>query len=226
MLRNIVRKELILNRKTLVFTALPYLAWFGFLLSEQRIPAGEYLVMSAVMAVFYQVVLFVREDKLKTAALTCSLPVTRRSVVRARHRMACALCVFWVGAAILVAVVLPWTAFPLERVIAPTTVGVALSIALLGTAILFPLVVRLGLVGVMVVLGGLQVLGLGAFIVTDLVGPAMSMRAVFRWLTGSIRSLHGNLGHPGFALLWAAAVLAVLAMSCRASMWLYERRDL
>jgi ABC-type transport system involved in multi-copper enzyme maturation permease subunit len=226
MLRNIVRKELILNRNTLAFAAIPYAAWFAYVLREPKVRAGEYMVMSAVMAVYYQIVFVVREDKLKTAALTCSLPVTRQLVVRARYLMGCSLSALWIGAAILVALACPWTRVPLARLVAPNTLGVAVSIVLLGTAILFPLVVRLGLIGVIAFLGGMQVLGILAFLAVDLLGPATSIHAVFRFVTASIRALHVNLGHPGFALMWTLVMLAVIVGSYRLSVCLYGRRDL
>ncbi len=226
MLRNIVRKELILNRKTLAFTAIPYVGWFAYVLRQPDLTAGEYLVMSATMAVFYQVVLFVRDDKLKTAALTCSLPVTRTVVVRARYLVACSLSASWIGAAILLALACPWSHVPLARLVAPSSLGVAASIALLGTAILFPLVMRFGLIGVLAFLVGMQVLGIVAFLAVDLLGRASSVNAVLSFLTRSIRVLHANLGHPGFALMWTLMVLAIVAGSYGLSVWLYGRRDL
>jgi len=226
MLRNIVRKELILNRKALAGAAIPYIAWFAYVLREPDVTAGEYLVMSAAMAVFYQVALFVREGKLKTAALTCSLPVTRTVVVRARYLVACSLSASWIGAAILLALACPWSHVPLARLVAPNTLGVAVSIVLLGTAILFPLVVRFGLIGVLAFLVGMQVLGILAFLAVGLPGATASVNAVLSFVTGSIRALHANLGHPGFAAMWTFVVLAIVAGSYGLSVCLYGRRDL
>jgi hypothetical protein len=225
MLRNLVRKELILNRNTLLLTALPYVGWFAYLLREIRTGAGEYLVMSAVMAVFYQVVVFVREDKLKTAALTCSLPLTRARIVRSRYGIGASLVALWIAIAILLALVCPWSHLAADRVLAPKTLGVALSVGVLGTAILFPLVIRLGLIGVVAFLGVIQVFGLATFLVMDLFGATGATRAVFGSIEETVRALYRHLGDSGFAVTWAIALAIVTFASYRASVFLYERRD-
>jgi hypothetical protein len=94
------------------------------------------------------------------------------------------------------------------------------------TALLLPLALRFGLVGVVGFFAVLHVGGVGLFLLSSAFGVRAPMRAVFGGVESLIKNLYASLSAPGVAVLVVAAVAGAGWLSYRASVWLVARRDL
>ena len=154
MLRNALRKDLLLNARHL-WGILPWFLWVAYAMSEPdagRITAVGAAFIGALMAA----TIAAREDKLRTTATLASLPVSRRTLVEARYLVA-----YIVGAAtylvvVVMAAALPWSVQRAAELVEARTLLLTLTLASMAIALLMPVVIRYGLLGVMVFLGAFQ----------------------------------------------------------------------
>lgn len=224
MLRNALRKDLLLNARHL-WGILPWFIWVAYALSEpdaSRMTAFAAAFIGSLMAV----TIGAREDKLRTTATLASLPVSRRTLVQARF-VTC----YVVGAAsyLVVAamtVVLPWSVQRPAEVFELRTLLLTLTLASMAVALLMPVVLRFGLLGVLIFLGTFQVLGIVLFVALELFGARSAVHGIFGAIERGVIALHAGLGRPA-TILEAAAVVAVsIWLSFRLSVLLAARRDL
>jgi hypothetical protein len=224
-LRNLIRKDLILSRNAFLWTGLPFLVYFAVMASEPRVPIREYLVLSALLCALMPVSVFGREDKFKAAPLTCSLPVTRRAMVQARYALAGGCGVIGTAGALALAVLWPWGHFAPSDVLNLGTILFAVTAVVVIASLLMPWVFRFGLFGMIWFLVGLQVLGAVALVASTVMGLG-ALRPVFRSLGQLVADLHTRLGDPAIAVVVLLGLGALAAVSMRVSVFLSERRDL
>jgi len=223
MLRNALRKDLLLNARHL-WGILPWFLWVAYAMSEPdagRITAVGAAFIGALMAT----TMAAREDKLRTSATLASLPVSRRTLVEARYLVA-----YIVGAATYLVVVamaaaLPWSVQRAAELIELRTLLLTLTLASTAIALLMPVVIRYGLLGVMVFLGAFQVLGVAVMVAFEFFGSRSAV-GVFSVIERSIAALHQGLNQPVVILETAAVVALAIWLSFRLSVLLAERRDL
>ena len=223
MLRNALRKDLLLNARHL-WGILPWFLWVAYAMSEPdmgRMTAVGAAFIGALMAT----TMAAREDKLRTSATLASLPVSRRTLVEARYLVA-----YIVGAAtylivVLMAAVLPWSVQRAAELVELRTLLLTLTLASLAIALMMPLVTRFGLLGVIVFLGAFQVLGVTVMVAFEFFGSRSAV-GIFSVIERSIAALHRGLNQPVVILETAAVVAAATWLSFRLSVFLAERRDL
>ena len=223
MLRNALRKDLLLNTRHFWGFA-PWFVWVAYAMSEPdagRITAVGGAVMGSLLAA----TIAAREDKLRTTATVASLPVSRATLVAARYLLAGA-----VGAATYVVVVamaagLPWSVQQAAELIQTRTVLLMLTLTSIAIAVLMPVVIRFGMLGVIVFFGVFQLLGVALMVAFEFFG-SRSLRGVFGAIEGGIAALHRGLDQPAVVLETTAAVALALWLSFRLSVFLAERRDL
>jgi ABC-type transport system involved in multi-copper enzyme maturation permease subunit len=223
MLRNALRKDLLLNARHL-WGILPWFLWVAYAMSEPdagRVTAVGAAFIGSLMAA----TIAAREDKLRTSATLASLPVSRRTLVEARYLVA-----FLVGAAtylvvVVMAAALPWSVQRAADLVDRKTVLLTLTLAGAAIAVMMPLVLRFGLLGVMVFLGALQVLGVAVMVAFEFFGMRAAV-GVFRAVERGIVALHRSLDQPAVILETAAAVALATWLSFRLSVFLAERREL
>lgn len=225
MLRNLIRKDLILSRNAFLWTGLPFLVYFAVMASEPRVPIREYLVLSAILCALLPVSVVAREDKFKAAPLTCSLPVTRRAMVQARYALAGACGLVGTAGALALAVLWPWGHFAASDVLDLGTILFAFTAVVVIASLLMPFVFRFGLFGLIWLLVGLQVVGVAATLAAMLSGPG-TVRPAFRALGRLVAGLHTRLGDPATAVVALLGLAALAAVSMQVSVVLSERRDL
>jgi ABC-type transport system involved in multi-copper enzyme maturation permease subunit len=223
MLLNALRKDLLLNARHL-WGVLPWFLFVAYAMSEPG--AGR---MTAVGAAFVgslmAATIGAREDKLRTTATLASLPVSRRTLVRARYIVA-----FAVGSATYVVVVamsaaLPWSVQRTAELVETRILLLTLSLAGIAIAVLMPVVVRWGVLGVVVFLGVFQLLGVGLMVSFEFFGSRKGIAPISAVERGIV-SLYRGLDQPAVILETAIVVGAALWASYRLSAWLAERRDL
>ena len=166
-----------------------------------------------------------REDKLRTSATLASLPVSRRTLVEARYLVA-----YIVGAAtylivVVMAAALPWSVQRAAELVELRTLLLTLTLASMAIALMMPVVIRYGLLGVMVFLGAFQVLGVAVMVAFEFFGSRSAV-GVFSTIERRIAALHQGLNQPVVILETAAVVAIATWLSFRLSVFLAERRDL
>ena len=223
MLRNALRKDLLLNARHL-WGILPWFLWVAYAMSEPdagRITAVGAAFIGALMAA----TIAAREDKLRTTATLASLPVSRRTLVEARYLVA-----YIVGAAtylvvVVMAAALPWSVQRTAELVETRTLLLTLTFASMAIALLMPVVIRYGLLGVMVFLGAFQLLGVGVMVAFEFLGSRSGV-GVFSAIERGIVALYRGLGQPVVILETAAVVALATWLSFRLSVFLAWRREL
>ncbi len=221
-MREVVWKDLVLHRNTLLANALIFAATFGLLGTMADDSPRALAVFAGLMVAFAPVGIVTREDKARAMALSCSLPVTRRTIVRARYALGLALVIPGVLASLGVAAVVP-TSLALGELFRPSMLLLAYSVALLVLALMFPLTLCLGAMGLIVLIAGFQVLGVVLLTLTQLTHSNADKRilgAIVRFFTDAA----ATLGSPGFHVAAVAVLAAVLALSYRLSVFLFGFR--
>jgi ABC-type transport system involved in multi-copper enzyme maturation permease subunit len=220
----LVRKDLILNRKILGLNLAFYLLLLpGMASLDRTAPPQLYAGFAAVVCSIIPLTLVAREDKFRTAALTCSLPVTRDAIVSARY---------WGGGlAALAGTILILAAgylLPQTGFAARGGVGTALLAAFvvlgLVQATLLPFTIRYGLVGLLLFMVALQVLGIVVFMAAMLLGHDL-LRGLIQALGAALHAVRDRAGAGGLAALLVTATLLLNLASHDLSRRLYRARE-
>ena len=223
MLRKLFVKDFILNSK--VFLGLLWLfVWVAYA-AGQLSGAGMATVLGGVAATLMTVTLGAREERFHAAAVSFSLPVTRRDIVRHRYLAGHVVGVVAFLLTCVLMVSVPWSKQTVAQVFDPRTMMFSLVAVSLTIAFGMPFVLRFGVTGLFVGLGGLQILGLLTFALGALIGSAFALRSVFRACERIIVTTHQRLGSGAYAIELLAAVALFTWVSFRLSVWLIERRD-
>jgi ABC-type transport system involved in multi-copper enzyme maturation permease subunit len=223
MLRNALRKDLLLNARHL-WGILPWFLWVAYAMSEPdagRITAVGAAFIGSLMAA----TIGAREDKLRTTATLASLPVSRSVLVEARYLLAYVVGAATYLAVVVMAAVLPWSVQRAAELVELRTLLLTLTLASAAITLMTPLVTRFGLLGVVLVLGAFQLLGVALMVAFELFGKR-SAAGVFSTIERGISDLHRNLDQPVVILETAAALALATWLSFRLSVFLAERRDL
>ncbi len=223
MLRKLFLKDLILNGR--MFLSLLWLfVWIAYAANQMHGVAMA-TVLGAIASTLMTVTLGVREERFHAAAVSYSLPVTRRDVVRHRYLFGyiTGIAAFVLGSALVVLV--PWSTHTAVEVFDPRTVLFAVVAISLTLTFGLPLVLRLGVMGIFAGLAGLQLAGLLAFAVGALLGSAFAFRSVIHAFEQSAVDLHQALGSAGSAIAILSVVALMTWVSYRLSLFLIERRD-
>lgn len=224
-MRDVVRKDLILNRNAMAVNLLIFSAAFALLSSMSEVPSREFTVLASVMVSFLPVMIVTREDKARAMALACSLPVTRRTIVRARYGLALVLATGGILLALGLAAWLPTSAMSATALFQPANLLTALSVALLVMSLMLPLTLRFGAMGLILLLAVSQVIGIVLFTVVQIT-ESTADKALVAAVVRGIGDVAARLGTPGFHLLLAALLAGLVAASYRVSVFVFERREL
>jgi hypothetical protein len=224
MLRNAIRKDLLLNGKQF-WGLIPWFAWAAYALGQARMGAMT-AVSGALIGALMTVSICAREDKFHATVVLASLPVTRRTLVRARYLLA-----FVMGAAALLCVagmaaVLPWSVQTASQAFEPKTLLLGAAIAGVSVALLMPVAIRFGVLGVIGFFAALQLLGIALLVLPGALGMRDVLKGIFRAGEWGFIGWHAALGRPGPILETAAIVAIAIWMSFRVSVFLAERQDL
>jgi len=223
MLRNLLRKDAILNGK--VFLSLLWLfVWIAYAAGQLN-AAGMATTIGAIAATLMTVTLGAREDRFHATAVVYSLPVTRRQVVIQRfvggHLIG--VLAFVIASVLMVAV--PWSKHTWAYVWDPRTVLFALVTIMVTIALSMPLVLRFGVMGLMVGLGGIQLFGLAAFVLGGVLGGTLVLTHGVRGIETFVLALHRSLGNGAEAVLIVSMAGALTLVSFWLSLVLVERRN-
>lgn len=229
MLRSLLYRDFILNRAQLLIV-LGIFAGFQVYFVLRADSPRMWLLFSAVFLAFQTFVPFSREDKFRSGGWVCTLPVSRRQIVRARWIGAWALMLGGFLVAGALALALPGSRVALGDALTPDTVLLAATVVSLLLLALMPFTIRYGLKGILIFLVVAQLAGAALLAAATLIGSRGGGAGPF---------LHRAIGAARAALLsWQAALtpalfhVAVLAavvllnwLGYRLALALYRRRE-
>lgn len=219
---NLIRKDLLLHKTEFPFWAplfvgvLALQAWRGFSVSL-------YITLACVYGTIFPAVLVCLEDKCRAGAFNCSLPVTRRGIVRAKYTISwlLALAVTWVGL-VLYSVI---AARSLSAIWTVSTVGQALVTLSVGLAITLPVLLRFGWWGFVGGFFGWVTLWVVAFPVARILSPDLRLANSFIAISDFVASTRVQLGAPLFLMTILVAVAALNLLSYEIAVMLFKRRE-
>lgn len=224
-MREVIVKDLLLNRTTLMVNLAVFIATFGLLTSMGVDSPRVVAVFAGLMVAFIPVTLVTREDKARTMALSCSLPVSRRTIVRARYVLGLAMATTMALALLTAAGLVPTSGLVLLEVLRPSTLLLCLSIVVILVSLLLPLTFRFGAMGVFALLAAFQVLGVVLLTIAQVTHSNADLRIASTLVQG-VRSVAAALGMPLFYLVLGVTLAALVAASYRASVFVFERKDI
>jgi len=223
MLRNALRKDLLLNGRHL-WGVLPWFLWVAYAMSEPD-AGGIMAVGAAFIGSLMATTIAAREDKLHTTATLASLPVSRSTLVEARYLVAYVVGIATYAVVVVMAAALPWSVQRAAELVELRTLLLTLALAGLAIALMMPLVLRFGLLGVVLVLGIFQALGVVLVVAFEFFGSRSGL-GVISALERSIVALHRGLNQPVVIVETAAVVALATWLSFRLSVFLARRREL
>jgi ABC-type transport system involved in multi-copper enzyme maturation permease subunit len=223
----LVRKDLILDRRMVGLNFAMYLIIgpvFMSLVSEA--PIKLIAAWAGIIGAMIPLSLVAREDKFKTATLTCSLPVTRDAVVASRFVGGWILSLG--GGLAILAACYGTTLVGLSHPVGEWGGALLVAFVTIGLFLggLIPFTMRFGFAGLMGFLVATQVLGIVAFLTAALFGGHGTLRTVIGGIAGTVKALREPFGALGYAVLLVAAIGVLNVASFFLSRWIYRRREL
>ena len=221
----VIRKDLIMNRNALVANLFIMTAFLVFMSSwEEGAYAGTFAFFAGIMMAFVPVMVVTREDKFKAMALGCSLPVTRKTIVRSRYALAVGSCILGVFLALSVGSLSPTSQLGPAELFRPAVVFQALAVTTIVIALLLPFTLRFGAFGLILVLGASQVLGVLALTLVKLTESSADKRLIDTIVQG-VADLYTRLGPVSFYLLLMGFLAALVWISYVISVWVFRKRE-
>ena len=227
MLRELLRRDLLLHGRMLLVSYSLFLAFQVYLLL--RMDSDRLWAVSATLyASFLAITVFAREDKFRSSSWTCTLPVTRSQIVRARFVGAWILVVGAMAAGTTLAAVLPGSLVAPAGILEPSALLLVAVVITLVLSMMLPFLIRFGLVGMLVFLVGAQVLGAGLLVFAIVTGGRgrNGIRFVFSAVRNGVLALHEALPAPLFYAVVIAALVAANWTGFRLAVFLFRRREL
>lgn len=234
MVARLMRKDLLLNGSMLAvlvggLVVMVVIFRFAGQLRGDEMPLAVILVFGSFYGSLLPLMIAARADRFRTRGFDASLPVTRRQILAARYLLPLLLLPAWVGltygtcCALSGGLLAPEALRAGTLLLAPTALVVTVGA-------FFPLVSRVGFMGMLYGLVGLQVVGIALFTVVRSVpwlrsGVTDLFNAIGK-IGPSLRGLHVEIGDPWYALLVIATLAGLYGLSFLAGAALERNRDL
>jgi len=177
------------------------------------------------------VVVFVREDKFRATGWGCTLPVTRRELVLARFIESWIMVLVALAGALSLTALLPGSAVSPHAVLQPTSLLICATVVTLVLALMQPFTIRFGFLGVMILVIGMQVLGVVVLTIATATRPkgGGSGRPILDALSSlgdRILAVREALSPAGFALAVVVSLVALNWAGYRLAVFMFRRREL
>lgn len=230
MLRDLVIRDWMLHRRALI-PIFAILAAFQVYFVLRAGTTRGWFVFSCFYAAFLTIVPFTREDRFGSTGWTCTLPVTRAQIVRARFVEAWLLVLGWLAASVSIAAITPGSTISLARIAAPATAFVAVAVIVIVLSLLLPFTIRFGILGVILFLVVMQVLGAVVLLVVTLRGAGGSrggdpIRSTIEGVRSGLAAAHDALTTVPFHLVVAVLLAALHWAAYRSAVALFRRKEL
>lgn len=230
MLPELLRRDWVLNRRAVVALSAIFVAFQVFFV---RLPSDLppiWLVLTCLWAALIGVVAITRDDTFRALAWSCTLPVCRADLVRARYAGAWILVAGVVVVALALAVLVPGSEVSLAFAFDLDTLLLAAGFVTFLLALALPFLIRFGILGLAVLLVPLNILLPVVFVVSKATGTQDNVEGtVLGWISAmaeAVAGLRDGLSRPVFYV----AVLLLLVFtnwaSYRLALALFVRREL
>jgi len=222
----LVRKDAILGWRILAINGgVALVAPMLLMRLDDDLTLGFYVAWVTLMCAMLPVSIIAKEDKFAATTLTCSLPVTRRSIVNARH-----LGGWLIGGGSAAIVLMLGLAVPRFRELwGEGSVGAIMtSFVVIGLVIaaFVPFTIRFGLTGVLAGMVALQILGVVAFMTVLVTGGIGDIENTVRAIVDAVKDYHEQVGPALFTATLVAAIAAINWASWALSQRIFRSRDL
>jgi hypothetical protein len=225
-MRRVMKKDLILNRNVILINGAIFAACLSFFaIWEADLPPRVYAGFSAFMVAFLPAVMVTREDKFQAMILGCSLPVQRKTIVRARFVLSVGMGLVGVLGAFLLGSFLPSSSFTPRDLFAWGPLMTGLTGITLVLSLLLPFTLRYGMKGILIFLVSAQVLGAILFVIMQ-VTQSSADKVLIGKILGAFAWIHALVGHTAFNALLVIFLLSTLGVSYLVSVRVFERREL
>ncbi len=223
-MRNLILKDLILNKKFLLLTSLLYILYTGLFFS--RIDNPKLDVISITFLSFILVVMiYTREDKFKATVTSCSLPATRKQIVLARYVLGWLLMIAAYVLATTAILAVPGHKLGAAELFNVRTIFFALALMTIFFAFLMPLLIRFGVAGFFVFLISFQVLGVITQVLVFEKMLKLNIKAWVAAIKNAFLSLNAHLGTPGYYAFLLGMMLLLNLASFACSVFIFKRKD-
>jgi len=221
----LIRKDLILHRRFLLAIGILFPIYFGYFGSRlSRATVVEVSIFAAFICAVLPFSLIGREDKFKSLPFALSLPATRREVVLSRYLLSWGLMLYlYVSGAILMTV-FPGTKLTAAAVFALQPALISLSFMALFFAVLMPLFVRFGPMGMLVFIVALQVLGVLLLVFKSLIS-LRAIKAALLLVPKAVSAIQASAGAAAAALGAAALLILLTYASFELSAAVFRKRE-
>jgi ABC-type transport system involved in multi-copper enzyme maturation permease subunit len=226
----LLRRDLVLNRYVV---GLAYPLWSVLWLGGPAMSGGDTMPFGlwsggvSLACAFLPVMMLVREDKFKAGALVCSLPVTRDAIVASRYLGGWLVAL--TGVAVAIAAMLALSLFGVRPLRPPTPMLPATVVTVVGLAIalMLPMAIRFGMVGVFGLLIGTQLLGVVVLLASAMFDAraVQGIEAAVKAIVSGSARLRDALGPAAYSAVLVAAVAVLNYASFRLSSLLYRKRE-
>ncbi|OGD27679.1 MAG: hypothetical protein A2Y56_03165 [Candidatus Aminicenantes bacterium RBG_13_63_10] len=224
-MRNLILKDLILNKKFLIGIGIFYVIYMGYFGSRINNPRLA-IIIGAFMCALIPLMTVTREDKFKAALLTCSLPATRKQIIQARYVLGWMVMTAVYGLIVPVMVLFPGSRMRWASVAGVPAILAALAFLTLFFAFLMPFLIRFGLVGMFSFLVGLQLLGIAALALQNRGILSFSLKEIILGIRNALQTLNQSLGTPAYVVILLATLILINLASLTLSVALFRRKDL
>jgi hypothetical protein len=212
-MRNLILKDLILNKKFLLLMGLLYILYMGLFFSRIDHPKEDTILITFLCFIL-PVMIYTREDKFKAA------------VILARYILGWLLMLISYVLAITAILVVPGHKLGATELFNARTIFLALALMTLYFSILMPLLIRFGMVGFFVFLISLQVLGVITLTLASKKMLNLDIKAWVAAINNAFMSLNARLGTPGYYAFLLAMMLLLSLGSFVCSVFIFKRKDL
>ncbi len=218
----LMRKDLLLNWNILLIM----LALIAGMIAYQGLGDAPSLELIGILMVATSIVsttMPAREDRFRAAGFTCSLPVTRSQVMRARYVLS--LLLFPIILCLIIVLLWAMRGFVIPRgVLEPGAILLLAGVYVIAISIFMPFTIRFGFLGLMIALVMLQVVGLALLALAS--KGSFSVARVVVGIAAGLRSLDESLGKTAYYGMVSASLLTIYSASYFVSSALFKRKDL
>ncbi len=223
----LLRLEYLFNLRQLLIVLAIFSVYFAWAVNRIDSPGVFTITTSIMVGLGIPFAIVGREDKFKTAALVCSLPVRRSTVVLSKFAATWAAILLGLGYNVFLTAVLPFSKVPLGGVLSLKNLLISLFLMSLLFAVILPFTIRFGLTGIIILLVGCQLLGIVTLILTQMLGGAGNpLRLFFRGAERGLKLLLHHQATPAYLLALAGGTIAVNLLAILVSRAVYARREL
>jgi len=222
-MRELIWRDLVLNRNAILVNLLVFAAFLTYAAWDEASP-GAFVFFAAVMFSVVPIMIVTREDKFKAMKLGCSLPVTRRGIVRARYALSLGFSAGGILLALLLGAAVSSSRLDLPTLFSAGRLLTAVALTTLFVSVLLPFTLRFGATGLIAVMVVFQVLGAVLLIFVE-VTRSSADRRIIAAVVHAIRSAAAATGEPTFSLAVLGALALVVGASYVVAVRVFERRE-